>query len=139
MQTKTLANSPANAVAYDGEFRDAPRNGHAQARRCRVGGFVFDLKCIAAKALGVLAQAREIAGFEQARGARQAQQRHGATRVLRNEVLAALGATGIEHRTSAASLHASTESVRAGMFQLAGLESAFHGTALKINEKGREK
>jgi hypothetical protein len=79
------------------------------------------------EALAVFTQRREIGGSQQAGGTRVAQRQN---QSLRDEFLAALGATRVEHGTAAARLHARTEPVRAGVLEIAGLESALgsHGT-----------
>jgi len=47
--------------------------------------------------------------------------------VLWNQVLAAFRTTRVQHGATTACLHARAEAVCAGVFELAGLESAFHG------------
>ncbi len=57
---------------------------------------------------------------------------------LWNEALAALGATGVQHRASAAGFHARAETVRTRVFEIAGLESAFHDVARNGPSKERK-
>ena len=49
-----------------------------------------------------------------------------AGRRLRDKTLTTLGAACIEHRPATAGFHASTETMRARVFEFSGLKSAFH-------------
>jgi hypothetical protein len=136
-QAERVANDAADAIALDRALADAARHGHAQARFRGAGQAVLGTKQARRDALAVAAQRGEISRAAQTRGGRKRSSGHHASRAdLRDETLAALGATRIQHGTSSARLHAGTETVRARVLQFSGLKGALHGGAWE--ERGEE-
>ena len=128
-EAEALARTALDSIAVNGTLGVLLGDGQAEPRGTERIRFVQQQQMRRRKALGILEDALEIPGSQQALVPGKILVRH----VLRRQTLAALGATALQHEAAVLGGHAATETVHALAMQFAGLESTFHGCSHLFN------
>lgn len=133
MLAETFADLSLDAIALHRQRQILFRDGQAQSGMAggAVGGDRREVRRVFPTS--VFKDEFEFVGFEQTGAPGQA--RHDLRDRLRDQTLAALGATTRQDQTTALGRHAGTKTVSAGTTQIARLKSTFHGTPEPVKPK----